>query len=275
MTADNEGATAALSEALEIYRVIGDQPGTANAMIDLSAVWRRTGRYDRALAERPKRSEICRAIGDRRGQAMALLNLGNVRWRTGEYEGAGAALRYTICHAIGDRLFQANVMNQLGNVQRRTADPLGAARSIRAALGIFREIGNRRGQANSLSYLGGALRQAGDLAASDALDESADHVPRSRRQALRGQASTQTGALGLAGGDLNAAAQSYTRALYLARQVASPWEEAVALAGGGARRRGRGRHCRATAGLRGRPGKSSGRWASLLPAPSSLAIRMT
>jgi hypothetical protein len=51
-------------------------------------------------------------------------------------------------------------------------------------------------------------------------------------------------------GDLNAAAQRYTRALDLARQVARPWEEAVALAGLAHGAEGARGIADATAGLR-------------------------
>jgi hypothetical protein len=47
-------------------------------------------------------------------------------------------------------------------VRRLTGDHTAAARDLEGALGIFRDLGNRNGQANALAFLGGVWRQAGD-----------------------------------------------------------------------------------------------------------------
>ena len=55
---------------------------------------------------------------------------------------------------LGDRLGQANALSGLGLVRRATGDYPAAARALEEALGIYRDLGDRVGQANALHKLG-------------------------------------------------------------------------------------------------------------------------
>ena len=59
---------------------------------------------------------------------------------------------------LGDRLGQASVLTCLGNVRASTDDYRDAARDLQEALDLYRGLGNRLGQANALTALG-ELRQ--------------------------------------------------------------------------------------------------------------------
>ena len=63
---------------------------------------------------------------------------------------------------IGDRLGQANALTDLGSVRRVTGDYRGAAEALEKALDIYRDIGDRLGQANALSALGNVRQLTGD-----------------------------------------------------------------------------------------------------------------
>ena len=78
--------------------------------------------------------------------------------------GAAEALEEAlgIYRDIGYRLGQANALNYLGNVRQVTGDYRGAAQALEQALGISRDIGYRRGEANVLTYLGNVRRMTGD-----------------------------------------------------------------------------------------------------------------
>jgi tetratricopeptide (TPR) repeat protein len=62
---------------------------------------------------------------------------------------------------LGDRPGQANTLTSLGSVRRLTGDFPGAARDLEEALAIYRDLGDRLGQANALTSLGD-VRANGD-----------------------------------------------------------------------------------------------------------------
>ena len=59
-------------------------------------------------------------------------------------------------------------MNNLGIVQTRTGDYPAAAASLPAALGLFRDLGHRMGQAMATGNLGIVQSRTGDYPASAA-----------------------------------------------------------------------------------------------------------
>jgi tetratricopeptide (TPR) repeat protein len=97
-----------------------------------------------------------------------------------------------ICRDLGDRLGQANALTLLGGVRSLTGDYPGAARDLDQALSIHRDTGNRYGEVTTLNEKGNLSRARGDF----------------------GQAATL-----------------HQRALDLARQIGSPLDEARALTG--------------------------------------------
>jgi len=63
---------------------------------------------------------------------------------------------------LGDRPGQANALTNLGGVRRLTGDYPGAARALEEALGICRDLGDWPGQATALTNLGDVRRLTGD-----------------------------------------------------------------------------------------------------------------
>jgi len=63
---------------------------------------------------------------------------------------------------LGDRLGQANALTDLGVVRLLLAGDYPAARDLEQALGIYRDLGNRRSEANTLRSLG-EVRRAGGI----------------------------------------------------------------------------------------------------------------
>ncbi len=90
-----------------------------------------------------------------------------MRRLTGDYPGAARDLEEAlgIHRDLGDRLGQANALTYLGRVRRLTGDYPGAARDLDEALGIYRDIGERGGEAEAVNEAGTLHRVRGDLAA--------------------------------------------------------------------------------------------------------------
>ncbi|MEZ0110999.1 tetratricopeptide (TPR) repeat protein [Catenulispora sp. EB89] len=84
--------------------------------------------------------------------AAAAAELGRVRFLAGDYPGAVDAQTRAleIFRETGNRLGEANALSDLGRVRALTGD-FPSARDVQTrALGIFREIGNRLGEADAL-----------------------------------------------------------------------------------------------------------------------------
>ncbi len=74
---------------------------------------------------------------------------------------------------LGDRIGQANAHSDLGGVRYLACDYPAAAQDHEQALDIYREIGNRVGQANALYDLGTVWRMTGDYPAAAQAHERA------------------------------------------------------------------------------------------------------
>ena len=108
----------------------------------------------------------------------------------------------------------------------------GAAQVQEKALDIYRDIGNRGGQANALISLGIVRRVTGDYrGAAETLEEALDISRDITYRHGEAEILNETGALYRVRGDPTPAAEYHRQALTLSREIASPREEACALAG--------------------------------------------
>ena len=67
---------------------------------------------------------------------------------------------------LGDRLGQADALIHLGDVRRLTGDYPAAVQALEEALGLCRDLGDRLGQAKALNKLGTVRRLTGDYPAA-------------------------------------------------------------------------------------------------------------
>jgi tetratricopeptide (TPR) repeat protein/transcriptional regulator with XRE-family HTH domain len=157
-------ATAALDQALAIYRELGDRLGQAGALSDLGVLERMTGHLADADRTLEQALVIYRELGDRLGEADALNYLGVVRRIAANFPAAATALAEALAvyRDLGHRLGQANALSDLAEVRRLTGDYPAAAVALDEALAINRDLGHRLGQANALNCLGVVRRLTGD-----------------------------------------------------------------------------------------------------------------
>ncbi len=116
-----------------------------------------------------------------------------MRRLTGDFPAAAQALEQAlgIYRDLGDRLGQANALSDLGAVWRATGEYPAAAQSLEQALGIYRDLDDRHGQANALRELGVVLRVTGEYPAAAQSLEQALGIYRDLGDRL-GQANTLT-----------------------------------------------------------------------------------
>ncbi len=168
-------AAALHTAAAAVARRIGDQPGHANALLDLSDVLQLTGDYPGAAGLLEQARDIYRGTGSRLGEANALFYLGYVRLLTGDLPAAAGVLEQalTIYRSIGSRLGEASALRTLGTVREITGDYPAATGVLEQALAIFRGIGYQLGQADALLYLGNIRQETGDYpGAADVLEQA-------------------------------------------------------------------------------------------------------
>ncbi|WP_370961743.1 AAA family ATPase [Amycolatopsis sp. cg9] len=106
-----------------------------------------------------------RRLRDRPATVRASENLGAALIEAGRFEEAVSALgtaRLVGRVLLDDLASEARVCDDLGLALQGTADFAGAAGQHHHALELFRELGDRRGEAVALSHLGNVFRQWGE-----------------------------------------------------------------------------------------------------------------
>jgi tetratricopeptide (TPR) repeat protein/DNA-binding XRE family transcriptional regulator len=174
---DHKGAesSAALTEAIGIYREIADPWGEVRALGYLGGIQVGRSEYPAALRTLDRGLELSRELGDRRGQARSLNYLSAVYYLTGDFAAAAASVTQAIplYRELGSKFGEAHALMNLGGIQIATSDGAGAIGTVHGALDIYRELGDRLGIGNALSYLGEAHTLIGQYAtAADLLDQA-------------------------------------------------------------------------------------------------------
>ena len=173
-------AAALHTAAAQAAQHTGDQPGHANALINLGDMLQLTGDYPGAIRLLEQARDIYRGTGSRLGEANALFYLGDARRLTGDYPGAADLLAAALdtYRSIGSRLGEANALRNLGTVQEMAGDYPAATRVLEEALTIFRGIGCQIGEAEALLYLGAIREETGDYPAAIGVLEQARDISR-------------------------------------------------------------------------------------------------
>jgi tetratricopeptide (TPR) repeat protein len=144
------------TEALKIFRKIGDVAGGARALGNIGVVYDSLGQYTEALGYYQQALEIARKIGDVAGEANDLGNIGIVYDRLGQYTEALGYYQQAleIARKIGDVAGEANDLGNIGVVYKNLGQYTEALSYHQQALAIARKIGDVAGEANDLGNIG-------------------------------------------------------------------------------------------------------------------------
>jgi predicted ATPase/class 3 adenylate cyclase len=161
---DYPATTALAGESLSICREIGDQQGSASALIKLGNAATEGGDYATASAYLEEALAIWRELGDRHGTARALISLGWAALRPGDYSLANARLEEALAlsRELGDTRSVGFELSGLGEVALRLGDYPRAKRLVEESLHLRRQLGNKWGVGVSLGTLGWVAMHAGD-----------------------------------------------------------------------------------------------------------------
>jgi predicted ATPase len=169
--ADPDSARAALIEALEIYRELGDKVGAAAASTHLAVACRDGSDYEAARSLFTEAIRLWEGAGDPVSVAHTMSNLADVALVQGDYETARKLHQecLSIFQRLGDRVGMAWSLNHQGDVAREQTDMRAAELLYEQAVAIFRELEDRTGVARSLADLGNLACDQGRCATAQRL----------------------------------------------------------------------------------------------------------
>jgi DNA-binding SARP family transcriptional activator/tetratricopeptide (TPR) repeat protein len=219
--------------AAQAAQRLGDQPGHANALLNLGDVKHLASDYPGAIIALERALDIFREIGDQAGEATALRILGQVRQQSGlDVRGASIALERAldIFREIGDQAGEANALRTLGAVRRVAGDYPVATGLLEQALGMFRGLGDRLGEASALLNLGSTRQTTGDYPGATIVMEQALGISRDIGDRI-GEAYAQFSLGGVRRliGDYPGAIIALEQAINISRAIGSRIGEAYAL----------------------------------------------
>jgi len=163
-------ATAALEEALRIWRRLGDERGMAISLQDLATLAYSREDWESARVYLEEGVKLSQKLDDPVLQARAFVNLGNLNLAQSEWQNARANYieGLKIYRVLGDRIGASAVLNNMGLLCLYEADISGAITFLNESLVLARELSGLRGMAVSILNLAHVNRIEGcyDIARS-------------------------------------------------------------------------------------------------------------
>ncbi|MER6025060.1 BTAD domain-containing putative transcriptional regulator [Streptomyces sp. NPDC001851] len=152
-----------LSQAIEHFRILGDRPGEASALCNLSRIHLATGRTTSAVALAQQGIDIYDAMGNSMRGANARYALGLALTQSGELECAAGRLQEAleVFRDSRQRLWEGMSLFRLAEVDLTAGRAAQAAANAEMALTVLRGIGGEWRRGNVLTVLGRALAGIG------------------------------------------------------------------------------------------------------------------
>jgi tetratricopeptide (TPR) repeat protein len=216
-------ATAALSEAKDIFSSAGDSLGSAATMKASGDILYDRGAFAAARKNYEETLLVFRRLGAQLRVADSLNSIGNILYDQGEL---AAAKKYyeqvlSINREVDDKHGIAGTLGNIANVLDAMGDLEGSRKMQEESLAAFREVGNQRGMASTLDNFGNVLSELGDLAGARRRYEEALAIQR-KTDYKRGQGYALQGLadIKLAQGDLDGARRDAEESLALRQALA-------------------------------------------------------
>ena len=158
---DSASALESHRRSLEMYRLLGDQNGTATQLGALAIVTHKWGRATEARSYAEESLRIWKDLGSG-AFILGLHNFANIAAKQGDFTTARVTYEMTLdaFRSMGDQGGMAVALNGLGDVAVALGDHSGARELYRQSLAGFRQVDDLWGVA-------AVLRDLGDLASRD------------------------------------------------------------------------------------------------------------
>ncbi|WP_405944127.1 BTAD domain-containing putative transcriptional regulator [Streptomyces sp. NBC_00932] len=169
------------THAVGHWCAVHDRASEARALVDLTTVQYRTGRYGQAEGNGHRALELARTMGDIATEAESLRMLGLLAWDVGRLDDSLVLQREAldIRSKLGDPWHIARYQNNLGITLLQLGDHDGAMKNFRLSLFGFVRAKDERGEAQALNNLGDLhLHRGENEAARASFSRSLDLVMR-------------------------------------------------------------------------------------------------
>lgn len=168
-----QAAIAHFNQALEAAQPAGVDP-PLRLYRARGQAYETVGDFDRALADFQQALQLARSEAEPHQEWHALQELGRL-WASHDYTQAGHYFQQglSLARHSGEPATLARSLNRIGNWQANIEQPFSALKHHQEALAIFESLADRRGQAETLDFLGMASFMAGDVVQSCAYYERA------------------------------------------------------------------------------------------------------
>ncbi|MFF7748646.1 BTAD domain-containing putative transcriptional regulator [Streptomyces sp. NPDC007971] len=153
------------TRALENFRAVGDRPGEASALCNLSRTHLATGRTESAVALAQQGTEMYDAMGHALKGANGRYALGLALTRSGRLAEATECLQQAlqVFQDSRQRLWEGMTVFRLAELDLTAGRPAQAAANAEMALTLLRGVGGDWRHGNALTVLGRALNGIGHL----------------------------------------------------------------------------------------------------------------
>jgi DNA-binding SARP family transcriptional activator/tetratricopeptide (TPR) repeat protein len=224
--------------ALRIWQSLNDRPGIARGLDHAAIYLEYLGRYREASSNRQRALIIYAQVGDLHGQQMALNNMGDLQLRLGDVESAlDYYRRAAAATSEMGRQHEAIWMGNMASINKHTKRFDDALEGYRDALRIHQELGDPRGQIETLIGIGETFQCLGKYSEALIHYEKARSISRDISERYEETKALRCiGSALLSFGRYPAALDHFKQALDLANQIGELFEKAKALEGIGSAR---------------------------------------
>ncbi len=172
---ETEQATAAFSEARDLYTAAGDLNKVAQVLSRIARVLSFQKDMSAALELYREALAMHQKTGDRRGVSQVQNNMAFELYQRGDLATARAMLEEAVAigREIGDRSSEVDYLDTLVEVLLLEGDLEAAHELAQEERAIYRELGNREGSAWSYYYLGRIALAGGDVPRARSLYDQA------------------------------------------------------------------------------------------------------
>lgn len=144
-------------KALNIFRRVGDRSLEAHVMHEVGSLYLDQQRLEPARKWFEDALDLCREIQNRRGEALALHQIAAVDYRSGKFSRAkqGYEEAIDVYNEIRMKRELGAALHDLGLIDKeKEGDTKNALQRFLSALTVRQEIGDRSGEATTLSVIG-------------------------------------------------------------------------------------------------------------------------
>jgi tetratricopeptide (TPR) repeat protein len=163
-TGDYSESVAELERGLELFEQLGNLPGMAMALANLSHVLEQADDYEKAVGYADRALDCYTELDDAVGQATALINLGQLHGNLGQGSQERDCFDRSIALSTkyGHQRALSIALLRSGISYLQAGDPEPAVAELRRCVEGFESLGNQVGLAEGLVELGRAYEALGD-----------------------------------------------------------------------------------------------------------------